>query len=146
MKYTLSTVIVILAFAGGMLTQAYRAIPDTPVEKTFDLNPGVAVVIFDRIENGKLMGHGSGTPVRLLTRTELEVPQTGGTFAISLNDLGLKNTAVTNASIPEWAQFVASKNGKKYYPVNSSRAKTLSEKTRIFFPDAKSATQQGYTP
>lgn len=41
--------------------------------------------------------------------------------------------------------FVASKKGKKYYPINCAGAKSLSESNRIYFKDAAEAEAKGYT-
>lgn len=41
--------------------------------------------------------------------------------------------------------FVASKRGKRYYPVDCSGAKTLKETNKIYFQTAAEAEQKGYT-
>ncbi len=41
--------------------------------------------------------------------------------------------------------FVASKKGKKYYPIDCPSAKALSESNRIYFQTANDAESKGYT-
>ncbi len=46
---------------------------------------------------------------------------------------------------PSSGAFVASKKGKKYYPVDCAGAKSLSESNRIYFKDVAEAEAKGYT-
>jgi len=41
--------------------------------------------------------------------------------------------------------FVASKTGKKYYPVDSAQSKKIKEENRVYFKDEKEAEKAGYT-
>jgi hypothetical protein len=44
----------------------------------------------------------------------------------------------------EGMKFVASKQGKKYYPVGSAQAENLKPENRLYFPDAAAAEAAGY--
>jgi hypothetical protein len=49
------------------------------------------------------------------------------------------------ATSTQKGDFVASKRGKRYYPVDCSGAKTLKESNKIYFQTAGEAEQKGYT-
>lgn len=42
-------------------------------------------------------------------------------------------------------EFVASKSGSKYFPVNCGSAKTIKEENKVFFGSASEAESAGYT-
>jgi hypothetical protein len=54
---------------------------------------------------------------------------------------GGTNDVTGTSSLP----YVASKKGKKYYPVGCARTKSLSEANRIYFKDTTEAEAKGYT-
>ncbi|MBI3619245.1 S1 RNA-binding domain-containing protein [Candidatus Peregrinibacteria bacterium] len=61
-----------------------------------------------------------------------------------------KKTAATAAEGTEKesaseAAFVASKTGKKFYPINSAAAKKIKEENRVYFRDGKEAEAAGYS-
>ena len=43
------------------------------------------------------------------------------------------------------AEFVASKSGKKYYPLNSAQGKKIKEENRLYFKDEKAAKAAGFS-
>ena len=43
------------------------------------------------------------------------------------------------------AEFVASKSGKKYYPLNSAQGKKIKEENRLYFKDEKTAKAAGFS-
>jgi len=43
------------------------------------------------------------------------------------------------------AQFIASKTGKKYYPVDSAQGKKIKEENRVYFPSADAAKEAGFS-
>lgn len=57
----------------------------------------------------------------------------------------VENTSLTPQTGTQTGSFVASKKGKKYYPINCAGAKSLSESNRIYFKDAAEAEAKGYT-
>lgn len=102
--------------------------------------PPVPVVQIQGIRNGMLVGTMSGS-VRLSARGRIISPQPDGTFRIA------DRAVLTNEIqiiIPDGMQFVASKRGKKYYPVESASAANLSPANRVYFPDAVTAERAGF--
>lgn len=54
-------------------------------------------------------------------------------------------TNLSNLSIQENGNFVASINGKAYYPKNCKAANVIKEENRIWFNSAEEAQGQGYS-
>ncbi len=52
-------------------------------------------------------------------------------------------TTSASSSAPEGG-FVASKQGKKYFPVNCKSAKTIKEENKVYFGTAADAENAGY--
>jgi small subunit ribosomal protein S1 len=50
----------------------------------------------------------------------------------------------TSAEVPEGAKFVASKDGKKFYEVDSAAGKKIKAEKRVYFKDEKEAEEAGY--
>ncbi len=65
--------------------------------------------------------------------------QTNGKVLGDKNDESGEVTSLTTGA------FVASKKGKKYYPVGCQAAKSLSATNRIYFEDAAEAEAKGYS-
>jgi len=57
-------------------------------------------------------------------------------------------TITTSIPIPSSAQgnYVASKNGKLYYPVDCASAKRIALKNRMWFATSEDAEKSGFTP
>lgn len=52
--------------------------------------------------------------------------------------------SVGTSSASQSGSFVASKNGKKYFPVDCGSAKTIKEENRVYFGSDTEAVQAGY--
>ena len=89
-------------------------------------------------KSGSMEGLVQGE-VRLLVDGTPVVPGQSGSFA-----LGNPARQGASSGVPAGMQFVASKRGKKYYPVGSAGANNLSEANKIYFPDAAAAEAAGY--
>ena len=50
------------------------------------------------------------------------------------------------STAPAGMHFVASRRGKKYYPVGSPAAAALKPENRVYFPDAAAAEDAGFIP
>ncbi|MFA5392261.1 MAG: hypothetical protein WC306_01000 [Candidatus Paceibacterota bacterium] len=60
---------------------------------------------------------------------------------VDLND----ESVVSNQPVKGQSLFVASSQGKYYYPVDCSSAQNLSEKNKIYFSTKEEAESRGYT-
>lgn len=131
----------LIAFFTGAVIDAWMFHPaPLPVVMTDDTPPAIPVVSINGIRNGALVGSVSGT-VRLTARNRIVPIDGSGAFAITDRAVLTNNILIT---VPAGMMFVASKRGKKYYPVTSASAAGLAPANRIYFPDAKSAEKAGY--
>ena|SRR3989344_8353376 len=55
-------------------------------------------------------------------------------------------SAPANYDVTSFGNFVASVNGKAYYPANCEAAKRIKEENRIWFNSPKEAEADGYKP
>ncbi|MBI3336642.1 hypothetical protein HYZ98_03710 [Candidatus Peregrinibacteria bacterium] len=85
---------------------------------------------------GRILGDA-----RLFFGDELLIPTASGTFTVP-PDLLLKN--IVDIPVPDGMQFLASKRGKKYYPVGSAAGEQLVPENRIYFKTAEEAEKAGY--
>lgn len=100
----------------------------------------VPVVRIEGIRDSALIGTIQGE-VRLVAGDQIVLPNGSGGFAITDRDL-LTNIIMIKS--PEGMNFVASKRGTKYYPLDSAGAGSISPANRIFFRTAKEAEGAGF--
>ena len=139
----LTSVALLLALILGILLGRILWITSQPVPLTVlreDHRSLIPVVRIDGIENGELTGVSHGD-VRLFLGEQVIMPNGSGAFRVPAGNL-LKNVAVI--PVPAGMNFVASRRGKKYYPVASPSAAKLSPANRIYFRDAQAAERAGY--
>lgn len=55
-----------------------------------------------------------------------------------------KDIGSVGTSTPAGGGFVASKQGKKYFPMDCGSAKTIKEENRVYFSSEEEAKQAGY--
>ena len=144
MKLTLTISIVILSFFSGLYAGTVRILPKHQIWQTGEINPKVALVSFERIESGKLIGHLEGHQARLKTRNHVSVPAIDGGFELDLSDLGVFSENVEPIDIPAGAQFVASRGGKKVYSLSSKSGQRISPQNRVYFSSVYEAMSKGY--
>lgn len=125
--------------AGRVMTRTL-GIPHTPLTVRQSSGTLVATVSLEGIENGMLRGviHGGA---RFVVGSTIVVPDGSGAFRVPAQTT-LKN--IVHVSVPDSARFVASKRGKKYYPVNDPAAAKLSAANRVFFLTTEEAEKAGY--
>ncbi len=104
-------------------------------------NAEVPTVTIDGYRDGALVGTTHRT--RLIVGNTVAVPDGSGAFAIR-NSVVSQQTGGVQAA-PVGTQFVASKRGKKYYPVGSAGADRLSPANKIYFQSREAAEAAGYT-
>ncbi len=106
-------------------------------------SPGLIPVIqLQKIENGILYGISESSEIRLKIGKDSEISvYPSGNFSTEITEI-LPNLEKIPA--PKGMQFVASKSGKYFYPLDHTKADTLAVKNRIFFANEEEAMQKGY--
>ncbi len=107
-----------------------------------DTRPPVATVIIEGIRDGYLEGSIIGSGTRLFLAEEQILPNASGSFLVPAGPFLVNNVTV---HVPEWAQFVASKRGKKYYKVHSAAGQNIAPENRVYFRNALEAEGRSYS-
>lgn len=123
---------------GRLLSFREASIPPTTLR--YDQRPSRAVVRIAGAEQGKIVGTIQGD-VRVLLGETVVVPNASGAFRVPAQGI---ITAVTTVPVPAGMHFVASRRGKKYYPVTSRSGQNLSPANRVYFRDAQAAEKAGF--
>lgn len=134
---------IILALLLGVLLGRIMNIASMPIPPTVlreDSRPLVPVVWINGIENGSIYGNSHGD-VRVFLGERIIVPNASGAFRVYAGDLLRESVAVR---VPSGMRFVASRRGKKYYPVASVSAARLAPRNRVYFADRESAEHAGF--
>jgi len=126
---------------GSVITAWVQPDPVT-LEVVDDPGSDVAVIHIEGIRDSALIGTASGE-VRLFAGDEAVPITASGTFAI--RDAAML-TNIIMIRPPEGMNFVASKRGKKYYPLTSGEGQRIVPENRVYFPTAESARKAGYAP
>jgi hypothetical protein len=100
------------------------------------------IVHVKEINDSKIIGV-VGTGARLVMGEEVIIPKPDRSFEIPAKDFLVR---VIDVPIPRDALFVASKRGKKYYDVNSSKGQKLVPENRLYFRSREEAEALGYAP
>lgn len=95
------------------------------------------VVQIDGIRNGYLEGTMLGDARFFLGGEQVLPTESGSSFRI-LAKTFLQNEV--RVFVPEGMRFVASKKGKKYYPVTSASANNLAPQNRVYFRTEEEAS------
>ncbi|HRH31421.1 MAG TPA: hypothetical protein PK950_02025 [Candidatus Paceibacterota bacterium] len=138
----------------------------TPAQRFLDSQKGHNIMVFIVILGVSVAGFSLGL---MSAKKDSSAGQNGQNVIIETNPSLIVATAadyqagtakdpekVAAALVPQPAEgkrspeattgaFVASKKGKKYYPVDCAGAKSLSESNRIYFKDAAEAESKGYS-
>jgi len=107
-----------------------------------DEHAKVPVVQLKGVRDGNLHGQMLGE-VRFFLGSSQVLPHGDGTFLVPADVLLTHEITVL---VPEGMSFVASKRGKRYYPVLSSQAQRLVPENRIYFENEDEAQRAGYLP
>lgn len=116
------------------------SIPSPPTVLRDDHRPLIPVVRITGVEDGSIRGSAQGE-VRVFLGDQMIVPDASGAFRVPAGDLFRQ---VTTVRIPSGMRFVASKRGKKFYPVTSASAAKLAPQNRVYFPDEAAAELAGF--
>lgn len=101
----------------------------------------VAAVTLDGFRDGALRGHAQN--VRLFARDQAVEIAPDGAFAIVHPAFRVEEVSV---EVPKGMMFVASKKGKKYYPVTSAGGERIVPENRVYFPNETAARAAGFVP
>lgn len=126
--------------AGRVVTLRQWADPPFLLEP--DLRPRVPVIQVEGVEEGEIVGRISGE-ARVFWGEEMIIPDGSGTFRIPSRMLLTEDVMV---AIPDGMRFVASRRGKRYYPVASAMANRLALAYRVYFRSAEEAEAAGFLP
>lgn len=136
---------VILALGVGViagLVWSFSIRHAEPVTLVADTDVGSATVTLEGFRDGALRGRSVGI-VRLFAGRDPISIASDGSFAVDHPGFHIDTVTV---QVPRGMQFVASKNGKKYYSVTSAGGERITPRNRVYFPDARSAELAGYRP
>lgn len=122
----------------GWIMRSYRQ-PSAPLAIREDARPPRATVHLHGIRNGALEGEVTGD-VSLVIGGESVVP--GGSGAFSYADAAFLVNRI-EVEVPPGMQFVASKRGTRFYPVQSAQGANIVPENRLYFPDAAAARAAG---
>lgn len=101
----------------------------------------VASIMLEGFRDGALRGTAAG--VRVFARDEAVALAPDGSFAIVHPAFRIEEVSVP---VPPGMRFVASKNGKKYYRVDSASGECIAPQNRVYFRDSASAESAGFLP
>ena len=127
--------------AGRMISLQQFAEPSFRLRP--DTRPRIPVVQFEGIQEGNIVGHLRGD-VRVFWGDQMMIPDGSGAFRITAEDLLL--TEEVAVRVPDGMPFVASRNGKKYYPVHARMGERIKPENRRYFPTAEEAENAGFLP
>ncbi len=127
--------------AGIMLEQRHTHANRPPIE-IGDFSDEISLIHLDTIENGVLKGRLEGEEARIIVQDAEEVYSIfPGAFEFSVTEI-LPNLKTIPA--PAGKKFVASKNGKYFYPLDDPQAALITVKNRVFFETADIARSAGF--
>lgn len=124
----------------GRLITERRTLVSAPMQMRDLSRPLVPTVRVEGVVNGQLKGALFGEARFFLGGKQI-VPDQSGSFVVPAGSL-LTNTI--EITVPEGMRFVASRRGKKYYPVDSASASNLAPANRVYFKTAEEAEGAGY--
>ena len=111
------------------------------------------MLTFQQIENGEISGHLDANSSEISGHREIRIIVenrkqkksktqilSSGAFTINITEILPMLKTIPH---PEHTKFVASKRGKKFYPIDSPNAFLISVKNRIFFVTEQEARERG---
>ncbi len=117
------------------------AVREVPVAVRSGSGATVVAVTFDGFRDGLLRGRSAG-PVRLFAGEEPVDVAPDGSFAFDHPGFHIEEVTV---HVPDGMRFMASRKGKKYYPVTSAAGERIAPANRVYFPDEASARAAGFS-
>tara|TARA_Y100000310_G_scaffold345403_1_gene464563 strand:+ start:3837 stop:4304 length:468 start_codon:yes stop_codon:yes gene_type:complete len=139
-RITLLLALFCISASSGFLSGRLATDNRQPTTFQIDTRPPIPTIHIKGIRNGLL--HGSIKGSARVVIDDFVLTQSG-VFALDASALLTNEIAVI---VPDFAQFVASNRGKKYYPVFSSAGERIIPKNRIYFQSKQEAELEGYLP
>lgn len=116
-----------------------------PLEIVPEISEKIPLIHFEKIENGVMHGKTGEKEVRFIIGQDEEDAEIftshGGEFNFPVIKI---LPMLSKLPAPEWANFVASSRGSKYWPLDTPEAFLLSVKNRTFFASEEDAMKAGY--
>lgn len=137
----------VLIFWFGRLSIQYEMSKNIPpLQIVSEINPKIPMVTITDINDGKVTGTVNKPEIRIKSGESVAVPDEFNEFELDIQHLGYigEKRQIIKITVPDWAKFVASKNGKYYYELDEASAKNLSVETRVYFANEAAAIEEGY--
>ncbi|MDA0376657.1 MAG: hypothetical protein O3A80_05130 [bacterium] len=129
-----------LSASSGFLTGRQISHYSSPITLHSDTRPPIPTINIEGIRNGLLHGEVIGSARIVFGK---KILTQSGVFVLDAAHILTNEVSVI---VPNGMQFVASKRGKKYYPVFSRAGENLAPKNRVYFATEHEAQQSGYYP
>ncbi len=126
----------------GRTAAVQFALPPAAPRLLRDERPSVPTVVLERIRDEQLQGQVTAG-VRLFIGDAQLPTSASGAFRMAAGTLAMPEKSV---HVPEGMHFVASRKGKKFYPVLGAAAAKIAVQNRVYFPSKEAAVQAGYKP
>jgi len=137
----------VILFSLGRLSVQYEIHRELdPVQVVEEINPKIPQIVINEIKDAKIIGSVNASEIRIKSGEQTAVPDEENKFEIDIQHLGYigPKRKIVKVTIPEWANFVASKSGKYYYEIDEKSAKKLSLANRVYFKTEEEAEEAGY--
>lgn len=132
----------LLGGLGGIIGGYFWGIQENALPVTIEQQDEkeVPTLTLQKIENGILSVKNNGSEIRVRTEdAEINIIKNGENTIDVVGILPM----LKKVPAPEWANFVASKRGSKYWPLDSYQAFSLSPKNRVFYGTEEDAKKDG---
>lgn len=139
---TLGPLLLIFGYLLGRIVTSHFITEEHSLHVTAMTGALVPIIEIGNVRDGFLEAEVSGT-VRVFLQKKILLPDERGIIRIPSKQF---LTQFITVHVPEWASFVASKKGTKYYSVGSSAGQNIVPGNRIYFHDEESAMNAGYSP
>ncbi len=128
-------------FAGITIEQFDKIENRQPIEIVPQNHEKIPLINFLKIENGVMYGKTGEKEVRFIVGEDSIFGSNGGEFQFPVDEI---LPMLKSLPAPDDMQFVASKRGKRYWPLDAPQAFLLAPQNRIFFKTPEEAEEQGY--
>ncbi|MBI3619092.1 hypothetical protein HY213_03625 [Candidatus Peregrinibacteria bacterium] len=131
--------LIIGMFIGSILTVRLRLPRESLTLSSAASTPTIPVITIGRLGN-EIKGQTTGD-VRIFAGSKEIIPDASGAFRITLPTW----TTDVTVTVPTGMRFVASKNGKRFYPVLSAAGSAIAPANRVYFATKEEARAAGFS-